>query len=374
MREKDSGSEVFNESERSRNLKQENERLRDKLLQARPLLEKGREAEEALKAAKATFNEQPLIYGTLLSLEEERARVVYSGHSSQMLVTINPEIDIATLIPGYEVLMDQKTGTLFQVNGPQKNGIVATTKDILSDGRLIATTATGEQRVVQLAAGLTPKVGYPILLDPSATVAIQCLPRDDRKELYVEEIPEIGWDAIGGLREEKEKLQRMIEHPYLYPEYYKQYKTLRPSKGLLLQGPPGCGKTLLIKALVHEMFKLRREEMPIPVLVVWDEAEALFSTRGTGVPIEGGGGGTMSDTVVPQLLSQLDGLNSLDSYKHEPATTCQDTKPFFYYIGGPRILNQFVGNTEEAIREVYTSARERSNFVATILITNRPDM
>jgi len=361
-----------------RYLERENKVLREKLTRTVPLLERGKKAEVELQMARATLekiNNPPLIYGTLLRVEENGARVVYSGHNSQILAPLSSDVDPKNLTPGCEVLLDQKSGYVIEVVGPQKTGIAAIVKDILPDGRLIVTTAAGSDgKVVHAAAGYVPRIGFPVLLDASASVAIRALPRDDRKDLYVEEIPTIGWDDIGGLEAEKEKLRAMIEHPYLYPEYYRQYKTLRPSKGVLLHGPPGCGKTLLIKALVHEMFKLRQVGMPIPVIVVWDEAEALFHTRGTGMHIEGGSGGSMSDTVVPQLLAQLDGLNALNSYTRETCSDCENTKPFFYYIGGPQILNQFVGNTEEAIREVYESARERSNFVATILLTNRPDM
>jgi proteasome-associated ATPase len=378
MREEKIGSEKPGPAGDYDSLERENKQLRDVLGKTKPLLEKGKKAEEELKETKATLariSEPPLIYGTLLGLGNDGARVVYSGHSSQMLVPVNSEIDPADLVPGNEVLLDQRTGYLVRVVGPQETGISARVKDVLPDGRLIVTTSMGtEEKVVHFALEDTPRIGHPVLLDRSGTVAIQHLPRDDRKDLYVEEIPDIGWDDIGGLEEEKGKLRAMIEHPYLYPHYYKPYKSLEPSKGALLHGPPGCGKTLLVKALVHEMFKLRKEDMPIPVLVVWDEAEALFNTRGTGVSIAGGGGGTMSDTVVPQLLSQLDGLEPLNDYRRSTTCECQDANPFFYYIGGPRILNQFVGNTEEAIREVYSSARDRSNFVATILITNRPDM
>jgi proteasome-associated ATPase len=363
----------------SKELEQENKELREALDKTRALLEKGKKTAELLAAAQtrlAGIGKPPLIYGTLLRVGDDGARVVYSGRSSQMLVPVNAMIDRDELVPGREVLLDQNTGYLVSVTGPQEAGIAATVKDHLPDGRLVVTTASGnEDRVVHTALPEPVRVGFPVMLDRSGTVAIQQLPTEERKDLYVEEIPDIGWDDIGGLEGEKDKLRAMIEHPYLYPEYYSAYKNLKPSKGVLLQGPPGCGKTLLIKALVHEMFKLRSVGMPVPVLVVWDEAEALFSTRGTGISVSGGAGGTMSDTIVPQLLSQLDGLEPLNSYKRKPMPyDTGDARPFFYYIGGPTILNQFVGTTEGAIREIYASARQKSNFVATILITNRPDM
>ncbi|MBI2543538.1 MAG: AAA family ATPase [Candidatus Aenigmarchaeota archaeon] len=353
-----------------------NQRMKNQLVKHRELFQQAKEDKKTLKVLYdflQKLDSTPLRRGILLGYDNDEAHVSIYGSNEQLQVAINPSLNKDELVSGREVLLDPKTGALMRVYGYPETGMSARVKDVQGNRLMVSNFLGNGEQVVYYVGKSEAKVGDTILLDRTGIFATEVLPREDRKELYLEDVPNITWDSIGGLEKETEQLKELIELPYLYPDVYSEYN-LTPTKGVLLHGPPGCGKTLCIKALVNELFSLRKDGRPPPVVVFFDEADSLFGVRGTGVHVEGGGGSTMSDTIVPQALAILDGVEELNRlYKNIEYTNGNNTRPFFYNVSGPEILSKWVGESEQMLRDIYSRAREKSNIVITILATNRPD-
>jgi proteasome-associated ATPase len=221
-------------------------------------------------------------------------------------------------------------------------------KNILSEGRVLMSLHGEEERVVELAAPLQEvelSIGDPLLFDARSGYALERLPKSDVEDMILEEVPDAAYEDIGGLGEQIETVRDAVELPFLHPELFAEHR-LSPPKGVLLYGPPGCGKTLIAKAVaaslskklghrdgkeirsfflhvkgpellnkyvgeterkIREIFKKAREraEEGHPVIIFFDEMDALFRTRGTGVSSD------MESTVVPQFLAEIDGLEAL---------------------------------------------------------------
>jgi proteasome-associated ATPase len=224
-------------------------------------------------------------------------------------------------------------------------------KEFLADGdRVLVIANADEERVVRIAEPLrdvTLRAGDSLLLDGRASYAYERVPKSEVEELVLEEVPDIDYSAIGGLIAQIEQIRDAVELPYLHPELFKEHQ-LKPPKGVLLYGPPGCGKTLIAKAVANSLakkvaaktgqegksyflnikgpellnkyvgeterhirlvFQRAREKasMGTPVIVFFDEMDSLFRTRGSGVSSD------VENTIVPQLLSEIDGVEALEN-------------------------------------------------------------
>ena len=240
-------------------------------------------------------------------------------------------------------------------------GEIASIVDFIEDYRVIVLGHTDDERVITLAAPLRReklKTGDSILYDPRTQYAFEKLPKSSVEEVDLEEIPDVTYENIGGLAEQIEKLRDSVELPYIHPEVFAEHK-LRPPKGILLYGPPGCGKTLIAKAVanslaksievrtgketnayflnvkgpellnkyvgetehkIREVFRKAREKASedVPVVIFFDEMDSLFRMRGSGISSD------MEATVVAQFLSEIDGVESLKNVIVIGASNRQD--------------------------------------------------
>lgn len=269
----------------------------------------------------------------------------------KMRVNIAPSMDATSLHAGQEVVLNESMNVVIAgVYGD--SGELATYKEHLEDGRRILVNNRGEEeRVVRLADGLVDvelKSGDSLLCDFKSGYALERIAKTEVEDLVLEEVPDIDYTDIGGLNDQIEMIQDAVELPFLHPELFQQYD-LKPPKGILLYGPPGCGKTLIAKAVANSLakktaaksgigdgrsyflnikgpellnkfvgeterqirviFQKAREKASegTPVIVFFDEMDSLFRTRGSGVSSD------VENTIVPQLLSEIDGVETLEN-------------------------------------------------------------
>ncbi len=301
---------------------------------------------EALRAEVDKLTAPPSSYGIFSSLNgDETANVYVSGR--KMKVNIHPMIKAKALRKGQEVVLNEAFNVI-EARAFDGQGEVVRLKDILEGGRAFVTLHYDEERVAELGEPLIGErlsVGDLLLYDPRSGYVIEKLPKSEAEELVLEEVPEVSYDDVGGLEKEIEQVRDAVELPFLYPELFAEHK-LSPPKGVLLYGPPGCGKTLIAKAVansiakklahltgkeirsfflhvkgpellnkyvgeserqVREVFHKAKEKASggNPVIIFFDEMDALFRTRGTGVSSD------IESTIVPQFLSEIDGVERL---------------------------------------------------------------
>ena len=258
------------------------------------------------------------------------------------------EISKGLNLPGQEVMVNEAMN-IVKVLGFEKAGEIVTLKETLEDGRLLISTSNDEERVVRLAEPLrheTLRAGDSLLLDGRAGYVYEKVPKSEVEELVLEEVPDVDYSDIGGLGRQIELIRDAVELPFLHADLFREYQ-LRPPKGILLYGPPGCGKTLIAKAVaaslarkvaqrtgqdsatayflnikgpellnkyvgeterhIRLIFQRAREKASegTPVIVFFDEMDSIFRTRGSGVSSD------VETTIVPQLLAEIDGVESL---------------------------------------------------------------
>lgn len=280
---------------------------------------------------------------------DELVDVTFNGR--KMRVAMSPEIDRTTLRPGQEVILNESMNVVVAGTYDDQGEIVIF-QEVLEDGlRAIVSGRSDEERVIHLAAPLRDvplRSGDSLLADMKAGYAFERIAKSEVEDLVLEEVPDINYEDIGGLGDQINTIKDAVELPFLYPELFKEYE-LKPPKGILLYGPPGCGKTLIAKAVANSLakkvseisgvgegrsyflnikgpellnkfvgeterqiriiFQRAREKASegTPVIVFFDEMDSLFRTRGSGVSSD------VENTIVPQLLSEIDGVESLEN-------------------------------------------------------------
>ncbi|MEO9323860.1 proteasome ATPase [Nocardioides sp. C4-1] len=320
----------------------QNERLAQTLREARDQITKLKEEVDRLAQPPAGF-------GTFLARNDDDSVDVFTG-GRKLRVNVSPGVDVGELRRGQEVMLNEALNVVGAMQFEQV-GEVVMFKELLADGeRVLVIANADEERVVRLAEPLrevTLRAGDSLLLDSRAGYVYERVPKSEVEELVLEEVPDIDYSDIGGLFNQIETIQDAVELPYLHPELFVEHE-LKPPKGVLLYGPPGCGKTLIAKAVANSLakkvaaktgaegksyflnikgpellnkyvgeterhirlvFQRAREKASegTPVIVFFDEMDSLFRTRGSGVSSD------VENTIVPQLLSEIDGVETLEN-------------------------------------------------------------
>ncbi|KPI16299.1 Proteasome ATPase [Actinobacteria bacterium OK074] len=321
----------------------QNERLANTLREARDQI-------VALKEEVDRLAQPPAGFGVFLTANEDGTADIFTG-GRKLRVNVSPSVDLDELRRGQEVMLNEALNVV-EAMEYERVGDIVTLKEILEDGeRALVVGHTDEERVVRLAEPLldiTIRPGDALLLEPRSGYVYEVVPKSEVEELVLEEVPDIGYEQIGGLGNQIEMIRDAVELPYLYPDLFKEHE-LRPPKGVLLYGPPGCGKTLIAKAVANSLakkvaevtgqaqgksfflnikgpellnkyvgeterqirlvFQRAREKASegTPVIVFFDEMESLFRTRGSGVSSD------VENTIVPQLLAEIDGVEGLQN-------------------------------------------------------------
>ncbi len=330
----------------------QNEKLTAALMEAKDRIEILRQEIEKLTAP-------PASYAIFSGANKDGTVNIYAA-GRKMKVNVHPNISIKSLKRGQELVLNEALNAI-EACGFDPQGEVVRVKDLLENHRAVVTLRGEEELVVELAEPLMNErlsVGDHLLLDARSGYVLEKLPKSEVEEVVLEEIPDISYENIGGLDSQIELESDAVELPFLHPDLFSEHKLL-PPKGVLLYGPPGCGKTLIAKAVaasiskklgsrsgrekrsfflhvkgpellnkyvgeserqIREVFKKakNRAEAGHPVIVFFDEMDSLFRTRGTGVSSD------MESTIVPQFLAEIDGVESLRNVIVIGATNRQD--------------------------------------------------
>ncbi len=336
------------------------------------LMETLKEARQQLLALREEVDrlgQPPSGYGVLLATHEDDTIDVFTS-GRKMRLTCSPNIDVKSLRKGQTVRLNEAL-TVVEAGTYESVGEISTLREILADGhRALVVGHADEERIVWLAEPLVAedlpdgvydssdddlrprklRPGDSLLVDTKAGYAFERIPKAEVEDLVLEEVPDVTYNDIGGLGRQIEQIRDAVELPFLHKELYREY-ALRPPKGVLLYGPPGCGKTLIAKAVANSLakkmaevrgddareaksyflnikgpellnkfvgeterhirliFQRAREKASegTPVIVFFDEMDSIFRTRGTGVSSD------VETTVVPQLLSEIDGVEGLEN-------------------------------------------------------------
>ena len=334
--------------------KARNEKLEYALREARDHVASLREEVEKL-------TQPPSAYGIVLGTNDDGTIDVLTN-SRKMRVSLHPEIDVHTLERGSEVVLNESLNVVM-ARGAEATGEVVSLKEVLEDGiRAIVTGRGDDDRVCELAdalRGVHLRSGDLLRLDTRSGLLLERLAQPEVEHLLLEEVPDISYDDIGGLDQQIEAIADAVELPFLHGDLFAEHQLPAP-KGILLYGPPGCGKTLIAKAVANSLakkvaartgadkgrsyfinikgpellnkyvgeterqirmvFQRAREksEEGWPVIVFFDEMDSMFRTRGTGISSD------MESTIVPQLLAEIDGVEGLRNVIVIGATNRED--------------------------------------------------
>ncbi|BCJ77266.1 proteasome-associated ATPase [Catellatospora sp. IY07-71] len=347
-------------SESPRHVRQLEERLAATQAQLSRLTENNERLVATLKEARAqivTLKEEidrlaqpPSGYGVFLARHEDGTVDVFTG-GRKLRVAVSPSLDVDALQRGQEVLLNDALN-IVDALGFERSGEVVLLKEILDGGdRALVVSHADEERIVFLAEGLiggTLRSGDSLMIEPRSAYAYERIPKSEVEELVLEEVPDVDYHDIGGLVHQIEQIRDAVELPFLHADLFREHH-LRPPKGVLLYGPPGCGKTLIAKAVANSLakkiaeqrgeekktsyflnikgpellnkyvgeterhirliFQRAREKASegTPVIVFFDEMDSIFRTRGSGVSSD------VENTIVPQLLSEIDGVEGLEN-------------------------------------------------------------
>lgn len=333
-------------------LRDQNEKLVNALYEARRQITSLKEEVDKLCAPPAT-------YGVYLSVNEDGTINVLS-QGRKVKVNLHPALKAESLKPGQELVLNEGLNVVMAA-GYEIQGDVVILKELLDESRAVVTLRPDEDKVGVVAAPLRSmklRVGDHILMDGRSGYLLEKLPNSEVEDLTLEEVPDVNYEDIGGLSSQLEAIKDAVELPYLYADHYREHQ-LTPPKGVLLHGPPGCGKTMIAKAVannlaarisekrgekvkgfflsikgpellnkyvgeterkIREIFVKAREKAAedVPVIIFFDEMDALFRTRGSGISSD------VETTIVPQLLVELDGVQYLKNVIVVGASNRQD--------------------------------------------------
>jgi proteasome-associated ATPase len=364
-------------------------------------LRDAREQLVALKEQVEKLSQPPASYGIYLQPYEDDASADVFTNGRKLRVNISPEIEAKEIKRGQEVMLNEAMNVI-GVSNFEIQGEVVTLKEVMADGtRALVIGRTDEERVVELAAPLLDEVlraGDSLLLETKSGHVLEKLPKPEVEELILEEVPDISYEDIGGLDNQIEEIRDAVELPFLHGELFREHE-LDPPKGILLYGPPGCGKTLVAKAVANSLAKKvaektgrddrrsyflnikgpellnkyvgeterqirlifqrakEKSEEGVPVIVFFDEMDSLFRTRGSGISSD------IESTIVPQLLAEIDGVETLKNVIVVGASNRED-------LIDPAVLRP--GRLEVKIKIERPDERAARDIFAKYLTTNIP--
>jgi len=365
--------------------RESNEKLASTLRDAREQL-------SALKEEIEKLTQPPASYGIFLEPFEDATADVFTN-GRKLRVSISPEIDISKLQRGQQVMMNEALNVI-EATDFEIQGEVVVLKEVMEGGaRALVIGRTDEERVVEISAplrGVKLRAGDSLLLEPKSGHILEKLQKPEVEELILEEVPDISYEDIGGLGPQIEEIRDAVELPFLHGELFKEH-ALEPPKGILLYGPPGCGKTLVAKAVANSLAKQvaaklgRDERRPyflnikgpellnkyvgeterqirmifqrarekseegVPIIVFFDEMESLFRTRGSGISSD------MEATIVPQLLAEIDGVETLKNVIVVGASNREDLiDPAILRPGRLDVKIKIERPTEDAAADIFS--------------------
>jgi proteasome-associated ATPase len=310
-------------------------------------LREAREQIIALKEEVEKLTAPPSGFGVFLGVNDD-GTINISSSGRKLRVNVHPEIDPKSLQPGQELMLNEALNVV-EACAYEVQGEVVSLKEMLGPDRALVIGNADEERVVQIGEPLRNhhlRAGDSLLLDARSGFVLEHLPKPEVEELILEEVPDISYQDIGGLADQIEQIRDAVELPYLHADLFAEHQ-LKPPKGILLYGPPGCGKTLIAKAVANSLAKKvaevtgrssgrsyflnikgpellnkyvgeterqirlifqrakEKSNEGVPVIVFFDEMDSIFRTRGSGVSSD------VENTIVPQLLSEIDGVEQL---------------------------------------------------------------
>ncbi len=311
------------------------------------VLEEAREQLGVLREEVEKLTSPPNNFGTVLQVNGDGTLDIMTG-SRKLRVAAQPNVEVKKLQVGQEVLLNEAFN-IIDIRHFEPAGDVLRVREVLTDGRVVVFAHADEERVLQRSetmADVKLRPGDYVRIDTKTGLILEKMERPEVEELVLEEVPDITYEDVGGLADQIEQIRDTVELPYMYKDLFREYE-LDPPKGILLYGPPGCGKTLIAKAVANSLAKKvsertgspdvrsyflnikgpellnkwvgeterqirlifqrakEKSDEGVPVIVFFDEMDSLFRTRGTGISSD------VESTIVPQLLSELDGVEAL---------------------------------------------------------------
>ncbi|MEX2133157.1 MAG: proteasome ATPase, partial [Acidimicrobiia bacterium] len=311
------------------------------------VLEEARQQLGVLREEVDKLTAPPNNFGTVLQVNVDGSVDVATGNR-KLRVAAQPNIEVKQLQIGQEVLLNEAFN-IIDVREFEQAGDVIRVRETLADGRVVVIARADEESVLSRADAMKDtfiRAGDYVRIDNKTRLILEKMERPEVEELVLEEVPDITYADVGGLADQIEQIRDTVELPYLHRDLFREYE-LEPPKGILLYGPPGCGKTLIAKAVANSLAKKvsertgspdvrsyflnikgpellnkwvgeterqirlifqrakEKSDEGVPVIVFFDEMDSLFRTRGTGISSD------VESTIVPQLLSELDGVESL---------------------------------------------------------------
>ena len=336
--------ELENELSRAKERLERSANQNDKLS---AVLEEAREQLGVLREEVEKLTSPPNNFGTVLQVNDDGSVDILTG-SRKLRVVAQPNVEVKKLQVGQEVLLNEAFA-IIDVRYFEAAGDILRVREVMEDGRVVVIAHADEEKVLKRSDAMVDvklRAGDYIRIDTKTNLVQEKLERPEVEELVLEEVPDVTYADVGGLADQIEQIRDTVELPYMHRDLFKEYQ-LEPPKGILLYGPPGCGKTLIAKAVANSLAKKvsertgnpdvrsyflnikgpellnkwvgeterqirlifqrakEKSDEGVPVIVFFDEMDSLFRTRGTGISSD------VESTIVPQLLSELDGVESL---------------------------------------------------------------